>query len=287
MGSERGHYYTRDRRLIDGATLTDAKKNLYYPSVTTVLDQLAKNYGLVQWMYRQIIIATASTAQLDDESDTAFHERIMADAFHESEEAAARGTLIHASIAKHLEGKEAPDLPHDLREWIDANLANASAGQAAAETVVVSLPLGYAGTIDYWGMVTCTKDGSPAVAVLDFKTQRVKAKTPEWYPEWMYQLGGYAQILASDQNVPVAYQPVKFFSVVINTNKDRAGYTVERPGYWVKEWPLSEIQRGARIVNCLATLFYEINDKPRAPFPRPGTPERAAAEAKLFGKAAE
>ena len=286
MASESGRWYTRDKQIVPDATLTQAKRDLLYPSVTTLLGTKAESWGLTQWKFRQIIMAASTTEQGPDESDKDFYERVLETALHEGTDAAEFGTLVHASIAKHLEGKDAPELPHDLREWIDDNLEPAG-GNAATETAVVGTTLGYAGTIDYWGVVTCTKDGSPVVAVVDFKTQKVKAKSPEWYPEWMYQLGGYGQLLASDPQVPAAYQPTAFYSVVINTNHERDGFTPERPGMWVKGWDTAEIQRGARVINDLAALFYDENDKPRAPFPRPGTPERAEAEARLYGEQTE
>ena len=70
--------------------------------------------------------------------------------------------------------------------------------------------------------------------------------------------------------------------MVINTNKEHPDYQSEQcPGYWVREWKPEIIQYGFGVITMLASMFYVINDKPNAPFPRPGTPKRSMAEAEL------
>ena len=112
---------------------------------------------------------------------------------------------------------------------------------------------------------------------------------PTWYPEWAWQLAGYAMAVADEQfrleKIDAASMiplPTSFWSVVINTNPEHPKWRSEdEPGYWTKKWNPKLVEHGAKVMISIANLFYTVHDKPNAPLPWPGTPERRAMQEAL------
>ena len=246
MATERGHWYTADGKLVEDADLRMAKKQLLYPSVTTLTKQLAESPGLRNWRERQMVISGATNPWRPEETDAEFSARVIEEAYHEGAEAAERGKGIHSAIQRRLQDR-APDpdnkwkVPDDLAEWMDTHLARAP--DCDSELSLTSTKLGFAGTTDYWGPYL----GDAAVAdslimdkftpsvVVDFKTQGVKhyttkykrtlrsgiekeytrvVKSPSWYDSWPIQLAGYGAILMDKVVDPIKHviAPEKFVS---------------------------------------------------------------------------
>lgn len=78
-------------------TLREARKFGLYPSVTTVLDLIAKP-GLERWKRDQSVLAALTLPRLDGESSGLLLERIEQDAARQAQEAAEVGFAIHAAI---------------------------------------------------------------------------------------------------------------------------------------------------------------------------------------------
>ena len=105
-------------------TLREARKLNLYPSVTTVIDVLAKP-GLEVWKRRQAVLAALTLPKLPDEPSDAFLARIDADAAREAKEAAEHGSAIHAAVEAMMAGEAVPERfrPHcaGVRRMLEDN----------------------------------------------------------------------------------------------------------------------------------------------------------------------
>lgn len=181
--------------------MRDARKLELYPSVTTVLQLLAKP-GLDSWKYGQIIEAAWGGSSGDT------HEVVLASAFATVDLAADFGTQVHAGISSRLLGQEF--FSTDIRvlqcvrgfwEWYDKQkLINLE----RTEHVFVNQEWGYAGTVDSIGGVeelNPVKNGTHLAvgpvfkpAIFDFKTQEADSLSDFnlYDPDYPLQLAGYA-----------------------------------------------------------------------------------------------
>jgi hypothetical protein len=110
---ESGHWYTRDgipRYTVIGkngkernTTLRDARTESLVPSVTTVLNVMAKP-ALIQWLQKQVLMAALTLPRINDEPEDDYIARIMTDSKEQGRKAADDGTAIHASIQGFYEG---------------------------------------------------------------------------------------------------------------------------------------------------------------------------------------
>jgi hypothetical protein len=89
-------------------TLADARKLGLVPSVTTVLQVLAKP-GLERWKIRQGVLAALTLPIIEGESSDAWLARIDADAEKQSKDAADEGTRIHDAIERSFRGMVVED----------------------------------------------------------------------------------------------------------------------------------------------------------------------------------
>jgi len=105
-------------------TLREARKLNLYPSVTTVLDVLAKP-GLEVWKRRQAVLAALTLPRMPDEPSEDLLARIDADASREAKEAAEHGSAIHQAVEAMLTGNPVPERfkPHcaGVRRMLDDN----------------------------------------------------------------------------------------------------------------------------------------------------------------------
>lgn len=172
-----GHYYASDGTPVHtqkkkgggtrDTTLADAKKQGLFPSVTTVLDVLAK-HGLNYWREEKIIEAGFAIGPRVYEFVEDYAHDVRARAFDSVGNAADLGTLIHGDIEGLLLGTHS--------EWRVREEANAAVRHmesmglsiCESEARIVNHRHGYAGTAD----IVATKDGKPVV--LDFKTKATK-----------------------------------------------------------------------------------------------------------------
>jgi len=112
--SESNHWYTRNgvpRYTVIGkngkernTTLRDARTESLVPSVTTVLNVMAKP-ALIQWSQKQVLLAALTLPRINDESEDDYINRIMVDSKEQGRAAADAGTDIHASIQGFYEGE--------------------------------------------------------------------------------------------------------------------------------------------------------------------------------------
>jgi hypothetical protein len=115
---ESNHFYLPDGRpfyevpnangILRSVTLRDARKVGAMPSVTTVLQVLAKP-ALENWKVRQGILAALTLPRIADEPEDTWLDRIHADSRAQAQAAADEGTRIHDAIEKSFIGQRVPD----------------------------------------------------------------------------------------------------------------------------------------------------------------------------------
>lgn len=117
-GFDSSHWYRQDGKpfyTITGAngvdrsvTLRDARKINAVPSVTTVLQIVAKPQ-LEAWKVRQGVMAALTLPRVAGEDDDALLARIDADGRAQAKAAAEEGTKIHDAIECHFKGQPVPE----------------------------------------------------------------------------------------------------------------------------------------------------------------------------------
>lgn len=172
-------------------TLRDAKKEGWYPSVTTIMKVLAAP-ELDRWKQQQVILASLTLSRNADESDDEYCSRIMTDAFKQVDDAADLGTQIHAALENHFQGKEyAPEMDvyiEPVKKWAEHNRIKF----INHELRLVNQEVGYAGTTD----ALIEKDG--VLHILDYKSRKTKPdiEVKPWSKEPM-QISAYANIVGA------------------------------------------------------------------------------------------
>ncbi len=190
--SESGHWYTQDgdpMYTVIGAngkerntTLRDAKKENLVPSVTTILGMVAKP-SLENWKINQALNSALTLEKDPLESLEEFAYRCKADSKRIGQEAAKKGTEIHAMIEMGFLGEGTSKTYEIIKEWLDENFPNE---EWIAEDSFCA-DSGYGGKIDLY-----SKSG----IFVDFKTKdNLEGKDPAKlvYDEHGMQLSAYAQ----------------------------------------------------------------------------------------------
>jgi hypothetical protein len=235
------HWYLRDGRPFHEiakkdasgnrpVTLADARKVLALPSVTNVLNVLAKP-GLDAWKIEQGIMAALTLPRGSEEALDVFAHRVVTDMGEQVEKAADFGTAIHNACEVYASNKQLPDdakLMHHLRawvEWFDTNVERV----ASLEQVFVHHGHAYAGRVDMIALLRGSDLIPPRWCVVDFKTQKVKRSAkgepkPVFYETWPLQLAAYREAVIENGAKNVA----GLVSVVIDS--------VQPGPVHVKEW---------------------------------------------------
>jgi len=201
-------------------TLRDARKVSAVPSVTNVLNVVAKP-GLESWKATQYIEAALTLPKRPEEPLDEYARRVVEDAEQRSAKARDFGSRLHkaiepgAMIDPDLEPFVAP-----VRVWMAKNILDVH----GSELTVGNQQLGYAGRLD----LDCNYVATGR-AVIDFKTQAVKNDKPAFYREWARQLAAY------QRTRPIATPPYwpAIVSVVIDSVTPRAPF--------VHVWDQSEV----------------------------------------------
>lgn len=189
--SESGHWYGQDgspQYTITGkngkernTTLRDARLIGLVPSVTTILQTLAKP-GLENWKLNQVLLAALTLPREEGETEDAFAARVIRDWQEEGKAARDRGIAIHASLECYYAGRPygAEHISHInnarrvINEW--------HSGFGIAEKSFAH-PLGFGGKCD----LHC------ASALLDFKTTDKDLDALKTWDEQAIQLAAYRE----------------------------------------------------------------------------------------------
>jgi len=243
---ESGHWYTRDgipRYTVIGkngkernTTLRDARTESLVPSVTTVLNVMAKP-ALIQWLQKQVLMAALTLPRIEGEPEDDYIARIMTDSKEQGRKAADDGTAIHASIQGFYEGTVT--LLHE--EHVKATVAalDASFGQQPwiAERAF-GHSYGFGGKCDLHSTV-----GVGIVA--DIKTKEFSDPDKiDLYDDHLMQLAAYRVGLG----IPAARCANVFVS------RSVPGLVV------VKEWEEKDLKRGWAMF-CALLQFWQLKNQ--------------------------
>lgn len=153
-----GHFYERDgtpryyvkakNGSLRDSTLADARKNEWLPSVTEILNVVAKPQ-LEVWKVNQGIMAALTLPRWDDEPEADYLKRIMADSKQQAKDAAEEGTRIHDQIERSYKGLRVEEYYKPHVEAARAKVDELFPGVTdwVAEESFGS-PLGYGGKVD-------------------------------------------------------------------------------------------------------------------------------------------
>jgi hypothetical protein len=190
--SESGHWYTQEGEpmyTIVGAngkerntTLRDARKENLVPSVTTILSMIAKPQ-LENWKINQALNSALTLEKDSLETIEEFAYRCKQDSKRIGQEAAKKGTKIHAMIERGFLGEEKTETYCVIQNYLDEMFPDE---EWIAEASFCA-DLGYGGKIDLY-----SKSG----IFVDFKTKdNLEGKDPSKlvYDEHGMQLSAYAQ----------------------------------------------------------------------------------------------
>ncbi len=237
-----GHWYNDFGEPCYDAGLREARKRGLYPSVMTI-DKIIANDGLEIWKQNQILEASLTLTQHDNEPDYEFIKRIKTDSREHGRKAARLGTVIHKLAERYIIDKplffrgqrsDVWDIFEPLKNWIDDYIyipTHILFDKVGAEVILVNSLLGYAGKADFIGRFDNISN-----VILDFKTTSLKPadikkdgtlKKAKLYPSWCRQLTALDHCTDNDNIL---------MSVVVSTNPDF-------PGVWTYIWTDEEIEQ--------------------------------------------
>lgn len=237
--NQSAHYYTADGHpchevptasdpgKMRPVTIRDAKKLNLFPSVTTLMKDVAKPF-LTEWQINQAIHAALANAErLDGETEDAHIKRIENAAYSIVDDAAKRGSLIHEAIEQFVTlGEMTQDsvirpLLDPYFSWHQQNVQEVF----YAEKTVIHHSLGYAGRLDLKARLL-----GRGVCIIDYKSRK-RGSDGKYatYDENFEQLEAYRQ--ADGTQNPMADRCV---TIIINSST---------PDLHVHEWPMDDAPR--------------------------------------------
>ena len=173
-------------------TLRDAKANpgTLVPSVSTINSQLSKA-GLNTWFQTEAIKAAAENPRGLQEEEKDYISRILELSKRKSQDAMARGTLIHDFIESFYNQDYLPDMPLYVRKVDEAITAHFGTQLWIPEQSLVNQE-GYGGKCDLY----CKPRHDFTGVVIDFKTTEKSPGDLTPYTEHITQLAAYREVLA-------------------------------------------------------------------------------------------
>jgi hypothetical protein len=194
-GSEGSHWYRKDGTAQHDADLRVARKEMLFPSPTSVDKDQFVNAFLDKWKKEQILIACVENPQWPDEELEDYAKRIEELANTKSRVASEFGTKVHDACENYPDGEPEESIAQFVMhfgDWFNRDIQSV----VARETVMLDHEIGVAGKTD---MVSMMRNAEHGRAVVDYKTQGIKydKKTgkknkPIFYPSWARQLAFYA-----------------------------------------------------------------------------------------------
>ena len=195
------------------ATLADARKVGALPSVTTIMQSLAKPQ-LEAWKIEQACLAVLTAPRAAGEELDVFVKRVLGEERQQDAEAAAArdlGTRIHAAMELALQ-----DQPFDetLSAYVLPAIAEIKRHGKVKRSEFVVVGEGYAGRCDLELEPLC---------LVDFKTTKTLPTKASW-PEHQLQLSAYAATMKRDD--------VATANLYISTAQPGSFAWFENPPWW-------------------------------------------------------
>jgi hypothetical protein len=219
-------------------TLSDARKLGLVPGVSTITNEAAKP-GLENWKLTQRMLASLTLPRIEGESDAEWITRIVADSQQEGQQAADRGTQIHAWLQQYFEGIVTPDEAAPYCAVVEQALMKEALVVNPADWQIERSfcdPTGrYGGKVDLYRL---SVDGVKDYAVLDIKTKATPDKF-KLYDDHFKQLAAYSVGLGC----PLAPCGIIFVSIEPITAEVR----------WIED---RDLNRGWRMFRALLDHWY-------------------------------
>jgi len=202
-----GHWYRSDGTPVHTlpspngqgrrpTTIDDARRMRLFPSVTSILNILAKP-GLESWKLTQVALASLRTPKQLGESENYWCRRVRNAAFDQVEKAADLGSAIHAALEQGMNGE--PYNP-ELSVYVEPVIRwKESTGIEIVEREIriVNLNHGFAGTAD-----VLFRYGTNGIGILDYKTRKTKPGVEvSAYDAQAMQLASYAATYWAEENI--------------------------------------------------------------------------------------
>ena len=160
--------------------VTDARKNNWYPSVTTVIGLLDRPM-LTKWMKQNTAFAAELNPRLDGESDKEWFDRVDEITKNISQKNMQRGTDMHSVLEAYFSQGYLPEYPAYIRRTEEKLREQFGDQFWISEQRLIPGIVGYGGTPDLY----CENN-----IVVDFKT-KVDLENVEVYLEHELQLAAY------------------------------------------------------------------------------------------------
>lgn len=186
--SEAGHWYNREGqpayKIIGkngqerNTTLRDARQHDLVPSVTTILNIVAKP-GLNTWMQQQVLLAALTLPRQDGEHESDWLDRVMSDARSTGKDAAERGTKMHGELEAYYQGQQRNYAPY-VKPVVDAVREHFGNETWIAEK-------SFAHESGFGGKVDLASEN----VVIDFKSKAGSLEKVTAYHEHAMQLAAY------------------------------------------------------------------------------------------------
>lgn len=244
-------WYTADGEMVtdilkkDGmgtrkATVADARKHGYIPSVTTILGILDKP-NLVKWKVRNAIECALTLPKLQDESSDDYFERVLNDSEEQAKKARQLGTDVHDCIERYLSKDEAHCASQEVAMIYQPAEEYLHKMELVGQCEKRVVGHRYAGKLDFVGMGLI--NGSIKPCIIDFKTTAsMDIKNDCFYPEYLYQLCAYQ--MALDITNSKGYELVN-----ISISTKNIGHIV------TKVWDEKEKELGRKMFTKMVELF--------------------------------
>lgn len=195
---EAGHFYKRNGEPAytyinkkgeeSKSTLREARKNGWYPGVSSIIN-LASKPSLDIWKQEQTILACLTLPKIEGESEADFIKRLREDAKAQAKKAAEKGTEIHGYIEKGFRG--------DITEEEDGFMFYESIRKTLYAEVGVQEwqpEKSFASSLGYGGKVDLHNDKY----LIDFKGTDKPLESLKIWDEQCQQLAAYDQGLCYD-----------------------------------------------------------------------------------------
>jgi hypothetical protein len=256
LASEACHYYGLDgspKYSVIGkngnerpTTIKDARQNSWVPSVSTVLQAIAKP-GLEAWKARQLLEASLTLPRNKGESLDDYAKRVIEDAKAQGVAAAERGTELHAAIEDVIRtGVPWPQWEKHLGNIWDTlqqhgiNLVDGEPEHSFATSIN---GMGFGGKVDYH-----FKDGE--CCLIDFKSKdKIEDGKRLAWDEHVIQLGAYGfglfQVVTSG-NRPWKWQPFRGLNVFVGVSDCQVRVVEHEP---------ADLERGFELFQCVLEFW--------------------------------
>jgi len=165
------------------AGLREARKDLLFPSPTSIEKDIRANPALSRWIKNEVAKSFVNNRRLPEEPDDIYAARVLKVADSSRDLAAIRGTAIH----KAIEDGGTTDLEilpffEKYMEWEREHVEQVF----HSELKMADPKIGVAGTVDRVAQMRAY-----GLAILDFKTQKVKDGKAAFYDSFPRQLSFY------------------------------------------------------------------------------------------------